>query len=172
MGPRRKEELLHTVKMLVFPKLGNLLGLGGICLGHSHPSLCLPPPPLTFLPFVNFTGDAKESSFHASASEPVLHFSLPTASFQLRLVRLLSGHPPSLRLQLPKPLPLQSRPIRSSSDRWDGGVWGEKGRLEITLGQPECGRGGTPKLQLPACPGARKPRPAPPGALWRMSQGL
>lgn len=50
----------------------------------------------------------------------------------------------------------------------------EKGRLEITTRMRAgmgVGWGGGPKLQLPACPGIRKLRP-PPGALWRMSQGL
>lgn len=51
------------------------------------------------------------------------------------------------------------------------GLGRDKGHLEITPGQPECRRWDRPKLQLPRCPGARKPRLQPRGALWRMSQG-
>lgn len=48
--------------------------------------------------------------------------------------------------------------------------WGDKGRLEITLGQPECRTQEHSELQLPACPGGRKAPPASRGIVGDESE--
>lgn len=142
MNPRRKEEVLHTVKMLVFPKLVNLLGLRRICLGHSHPSLSSPPHHSP--PFCKFHQGYQRVVLpglchlsHTSLFPPLLSNSTCKCSLQSTLrpsgCSCLSA---SLFSPAYPITPEGYTPVRTGGMKALGG---EKGRLEITLGQPECG---------------------------------